>query len=84
MQIVYRMLCKRNVLLYCRLHDVNNAGIVFEHSVYKSKDSAVELFEDRAYRCGISLEKDGVDSEESVNSISQSSHCQSGKCCSNF
>ena len=39
--------------------------------VYPCTDSAMELFENRAYMCGISLEKDSGDSEESGDFSSQ-------------
>jgi len=52
---------------------------VFDERVFKCKESTVELFEDRAYRCGISLEKE-LEEEECSESNSLSSHCQPRMC----
>ena len=44
---------------------------IIADQVYPCTDSAMELFENRAYMCGISLEKDSGDSEESGDYSSQ-------------
>ena len=62
------------LLLLCRINDskVEDAVKMIADQVYPCTDSAMELFENRAYMCGISLEKDGGDSaEESGDSTSQ-------------